>query len=242
MDQKHLMFDSAVVGTLTIAVALLTLYWIHPVTATGAVTYVIEWVACRCCDTTTAVAKIAAFGAAVGTLGVVVRQASYVFHLNSFRDPYRKMIAKEIQKTACQSGCLPSELGARWAIDVEERPDPFFVWVQYSDPQPALREWGRTRTRDMYVAQTWSLGIVMGFAGGVAIGDYFLGLRPRELWWLAPVSLIPWSFFILCVMASLDRLIEHNRQAEQTMVSVYLAGILNKPLRDRFLKPLRKEK
>jgi hypothetical protein len=246
MDEKHPVFDTAILGAIFIACGFLTFCTLHSVMAVDVAKSIFDWVAYKaggeCMDATVAVVRMTAAGVGLSALGRIIQIFSVTYFQRwHFKDGLRREIAQAIWQVAKECKDIPEQVKCRLCRAVsEERQqfDPFFVWVQYSDPQGALREWGKTKSRYMYVGENWLVALCLGYVVGSIAGVVSLCASfPKDDLWLA-VLFVPWTLSVLLCKQGLESLISHNREAEKTMVAVYLAAVFCRPLRKTFLRPL----
>jgi hypothetical protein len=56
-------------------------------------------------------------------------------------------------------------------------PDSIWAWIHYSDSRKELIEWGRRKLHYAYLAENWSIAIVLGGSLGSAIAIFIVYLR-----------------------------------------------------------------
>ncbi len=235
MDDKHIIFESTVVGLIVLAFTWPVFYVINDAEAMQAMRLLVVPNSTKETGVSEVIARLVVLGVALSSLGLIVRVASIVLYQEKHgKDPYRKAFAAAIKDEVkwCSAIDCPIKSGITNASD-----DALFVWAQYSDPQEALREWGRTRRRYMYVGENWKtamhLGLGLGLVSGLVSRLDHLG-SPNCCRLLVALAVL---FGFLVAKYGLNRLIDHNRREEQSMVAVYVAGIRSNRLRKEFLKP-----
>ncbi len=232
LDDKHIIFDSTVSGIVFALIAAGTMFVLNSKLSIEYAEYGYAIIILGC-DPTATMLRLAAIGVGLSSVGQIIRVISIiVFQYFHGKDEMRKTVTKEIRlrlghtPQAIKDSLLESQKKRRF--------DPFFVWIQYSDPGQALREWGRTRRRYMYVGENWIIAIILGFILGCVItGESWQDYPYREL------TITIWFALIVFLIIGLVLLIHHNKKAEETMISVYLAGIFSEELRTTFLNPLK---
>lgn len=238
-SDRHIVFNSIVTGTLFVFFFYVSFSVMNCEGALKLLRFFINSVACSPADSTTAIVKLSAIAVGLSTIGLVIRVLSIISNQGRHGvDLMREALAQEIWETAKDDARIPEDIRDHLRSAIQNRKfDPFFVWLQYSDPEPELREWGRTRRRYMYLGENWSLALKSSFWSGTVIGFVSHPFLPSDSWWLAALW-FPWFFSYIILQILLEKLIDHNSRAEQAMVSVYLAGIFSDKLRTEFLEPL----
>lgn len=131
--------------------------------------------------------------------------------------------------------------------------DCIFAWVHYCEPHNGLIEWGRRKLHYAYLAQNWRVAIRLGAALGGLCGllashsAWVLQRKPLEDF-VDAVSVLERCVIVMLFLAilkvclcALRRLEKENREYDNGMVAMYVAGRFWKVLEKRFL-PINRKK
>jgi|GEM_PF-1574460 len=248
MDDKHPVYDTTVLGMLTI-----TSFWLISLVVNDGFAM---WIYGRLLELLVAHEKAAseaiARWMAVGVFSILLGNIVQVIAITVFQwwppgGTGRKALAdktKDWVKRSCISTDLKKEIDA-------SPDDSLFVWVHYSDPRERLITWGRWKLRYAYLAENWITAIVTG----LVMGPIFKGFLWVTEFWVDKNKVFPWAncngipwqvqTLIFCLLAvvcliaigGLIHMRKINRDADLKMLAVYAAGILCPDFRRKFLPP-----
>jgi uncharacterized membrane protein YecN with MAPEG domain len=226
VDDRHVIYNTTVIGLLFVVVCWTTLWLIRPDEASLVLTWLDERVVSHKNGVSEAIARWIAVGVAASFLGMVIQVISVIWYQHRHNsDDARKEFADYVRKEMASTVCFEK---IRHQIE-EGTDDSLFAFYHYSHSPKDLIDWGRTRKRYNYVGENWGVVIIGGIISGGAIAFSItmaktLPNHPENK------ALIVTLFIVIIVLAmlGLNELRKYNERSVNAMDAAVMASLLKK--------------
>lgn len=227
MDDRHVIYNTTVIGLLFVVVCWTTLYLFRPIEAFEALKWVDERIVSQPQGgASESIARWIAVGVALSFLGMVIQVFSIIVYQRKHgSDPARKEFADYVRREMADTVCFEN---VRDQIK-KGTDDSLFAFYHYSHSPKDLIDWGRTRKRYNYVGENWGIAIGLGMAAGfiIALSVKWVEIfpNPEEK---NPLLIVLFIIAVVLSMLGLCELRNHNKKAVDAMDAAVMASLLKK--------------
>jgi len=238
MYGKYAIFDTIFVGAIWLTFFGMVVFAINPACFDQQIHF---FVTERLPNQNEILAKWTAIGVGTTVLGAIIQVISIlIFSRHHYDEPARAYLklhlAQWIADYNAHHPWPPEEMFCPGVLDRVQNahPDSIFAWIHYSDPRTQLIDWGRRKSRYMYLAENLIVSLLFGSAGGFFYG-FWQYVNPMAYPWENLLFLLPVLVLIWFAWQQLWRLREDNRVFVNDMIMIYVAGRIWPGLEERFL-------